>query len=191
MTPDISRAAKGQRLILLTGASGYIGGRLLRTLHEKGERVRAIARRPDELRGSVPPDVEVVGGDVLDAASLTPAFEGIDTAYYLIHAMASDRDFEIEERAGAGGAQRRACRGRRVGGLSGASPVARCRPCSDRQSASGANQSTRQAAHRHGQAQGQAGHRRRQARRCGVWCPIPAGSFTLSPADAGAIGEEG
>lgn len=101
MTTDISRAAKVQRLILLTGASGYIGGRLLRTLHDKGERVRANARRPDDLRGSVPPDVEVVGGDVLDPASLAPAFEGVDTAYYLIHAMASNRDFEIEERAGA------------------------------------------------------------------------------------------
>ena len=101
MNTEMPGAGKQKRLILLTGASGYIGGRLLRTLHERGERVRAIARRPDELRGSVPPDVEVVGGDVLDAPSLAPAFEGVDTAYYLIHAMASHRDFESEERAGA------------------------------------------------------------------------------------------
>lgn len=99
MNADVASASR--RLILLTGASGYIGGRLLRALHEKGEAVRAIARRPDELRASVPPDVEVVAGDVLDAASLTPAFQQVDTAYYLIHAMASRDDFEVEERAGA------------------------------------------------------------------------------------------
>jgi uncharacterized protein YbjT (DUF2867 family) len=90
-----------RRLILLTGASGYIGGRLLRTLHERGERVRALARRPEDLRCRVPPQVEVAGGDVLDAGTLAPAFEGVDTAYYLIHAMASGDDFESEERTGA------------------------------------------------------------------------------------------
>jgi uncharacterized protein YbjT (DUF2867 family) len=92
---------RNRRLILLTGATGYIGGRLLRTLHERGERIRALARRPDELRGRVPADVEVVGGDVLDPESLPAAFAGVDAAYYLIHAMASRRDFETEERTGA------------------------------------------------------------------------------------------
>ena len=93
--------AQHRRLIFLTGASGYIGGRLLRTLHERGERVRALARRPEDLRCRVPPQVEVAGGDVLDAGTLAPAFEGVDTAYYLIHAMASRHDFESEERIGA------------------------------------------------------------------------------------------
>ncbi len=51
--------------------------------------------------GRVPPGVEVVGGDVLDAASLVPALNGVDTAYYLVHAMASRHDFQSEERAGA------------------------------------------------------------------------------------------
>ncbi len=97
----MDRAKKPRRLILLTGASGYIGGRLLRTLTERGERVRAIARRPDELKGRAPAGVEVVGGDVLDASSLVPAFDGVDTAYYLIHAMASRHDFQSEERTGA------------------------------------------------------------------------------------------
>lgn len=101
MSAAVGAAVAQRRLILLTGASGYIGGRLLRTLHEKGECLRAMARRPEELRARVPVDVEVVGGDVLDAGSLAPAFEGIDTAYYLIHAMASRRDFETEERTGA------------------------------------------------------------------------------------------
>lgn len=93
--------ADDRRLILLTGATGYIGGRLLRALHERGERVRALARRPDDLRGRVPSGVEVVGGDVLERNDLPGAFEGVDTAYYLIHAMASRHDFETEERAGA------------------------------------------------------------------------------------------
>ncbi len=102
MRAEIAGGADQRRLILLTGASGYIGGRLLRTLHERGERVRALARRPDELRGRVPAQVEVAGGDVLDASTLAPAFKEVDTAYYLIHAMASRHDFEGEERSGAG-----------------------------------------------------------------------------------------
>lgn len=90
-----------KRLLLVTGASGYIGGRLLTALTARGERIRAMARRPDELRARVAPRVEVVEGDVLDAESLRSALDGVDTAYYLIHAMASPRDFEREERTGA------------------------------------------------------------------------------------------
>lgn len=103
-TPDTGEKTTGERnrrLILLSGATGYIGGRLLRTLHEREERIRALARRPDDLRGRVPADVEVVGGDVLDRKSLADALAGVDTAYYLIHAMASRRNFEAEERSGA------------------------------------------------------------------------------------------
>ena len=88
-------------LLLVTGASGYIGGRLMRALHDAGGRVRCMARRPDELRARVPADVEVVRGDVLDAASLTDALDGVDTAYFLIHAMATPRDFAREECEGA------------------------------------------------------------------------------------------
>ncbi|MDQ6834462.1 MAG: NAD(P)H-binding protein, partial [Chloroflexota bacterium] len=98
---DTSAADAPRRLVLLTGASGYIGGRLLRALHERGERIRALARQPDDLRARTPDGVDVVGGDVLDAASLVPAFTGVATAYYLIHAMASHRDFQSEERTGA------------------------------------------------------------------------------------------
>jgi len=88
-------------LLLVTGASGYIGGRLMRALHDAGARVRCMARRPDELRARVPADVDVVRGDVLDAASLTDALDGVDTAYFLIHAMATPRDFAREECEGA------------------------------------------------------------------------------------------
>jgi len=93
-------AARAPKIVLVTGASGYIGGRLLRALLDRGERVRAMARRPDELQARLPPGAEVVSGDVLDASSLG-ALEGVDTAYYLIHAMASRHDFEREERTGA------------------------------------------------------------------------------------------
>ena len=91
----------GRPLVLVTGASGYIGGRLLRALRERGERVRCMARRPDEMSARVGGDVEVVRGDVLDSASLASALSGVDTAYYLIHAMATPRDFAKEEREGA------------------------------------------------------------------------------------------
>jgi len=91
----------GDRLLLVTGATGYIGGRLMRALHEAGARVRCMARRPDELRARAPVGVEVVRGDVLDPATLPAALEGVDTAYFLIHAMATPRGFAREEWEGA------------------------------------------------------------------------------------------
>lgn len=93
--------AVAPRIILVTGASGYIGGRLVRALHERGDRVRCMARRPEEVRARVPPEVEVVHGDVLDPPSLTHALRDVDTAYYLIHAMGTRREFAREERDGA------------------------------------------------------------------------------------------
>src|SRR5215207_1440970 len=88
-------------LHLVTGATGYIGGRLLRALNDNGARVRCMARRPAEVRSRVPDDVDVVRGDVLDPASLVPALAGVHTAYYLIHAMAAPRNFAAEECEGA------------------------------------------------------------------------------------------
>jgi uncharacterized protein YbjT (DUF2867 family) len=88
-------------LLLVTGASGYIGGRLMRALHDAGARVRCMARRPEELRVRAPDRVEIVHGDVLDPASLPAALAGVDTAYFLIHAMATPRDFAHEECEGA------------------------------------------------------------------------------------------
>lgn len=98
-------------LILLTGASGYVGGRLLRVLVEQGERVRCMARYPENLRSRVPGGVEVVAGDVTDRASLDRALAGVHVAYYMVHSMASGQDFEAMEREGAanfGDAARRA-----------------------------------------------------------------------------------
>ncbi|MEP7337262.1 MAG: SDR family oxidoreductase [Acidobacteriota bacterium] len=87
--------------ILLAGATGYIGGRLLKTLESAGYRVRCLARHPDFLSSKVGPGTEVVAGDVLDQATLASAFQGIETAYYLVHSMGSAGDFEEEDRRGA------------------------------------------------------------------------------------------
>lgn len=102
MTPAPPRAARrGERVLLLTGASGYVGGRLLSALLDRGERVRCLARRPDQARRDADRGAEVVQGDVLDRASLTRAMRGIDTAYYLVHSMGAGDDFAERDRQGA------------------------------------------------------------------------------------------
>ena len=87
--------------VLITGATGYIGGRLLDALERRGTPVRCLARNPGALRPRVAASTEVVQGDVLDAASLGPALEGIETAYYLVHSMGAPDDFASRDRAGA------------------------------------------------------------------------------------------
>lgn len=88
-------------LILLTGASGYVGGRLLSLLEARGHRVRCLARRPEFLRARVGESTEVVAGDVLDASSLAAALRGVDVAYYLVHSMGAGGSFEDADRAAA------------------------------------------------------------------------------------------
>ena len=81
-------------LILVTGASGYIASRLIPRLLEKGVRVRALARRPEQLGTRAwAKDVEFVRGDVTDPDSLARALTGVHTAYYLIHSMAGGRGY--------------------------------------------------------------------------------------------------
>lgn len=88
--------------ILLTGATGYIGGRLLRRLEDSGAyKLRCMARKPEYLKSRVSPGTEVIGGDVLKPESLAEALEGIDLAYYLIHSMGSSGSFEELDREGA------------------------------------------------------------------------------------------
>jgi len=86
------------KLILLTGATGYIGGRLLRELEARQRRVRCLARQPEFLRSRVARSTEVVGGDVLDSARLDHAMHGVDTAYYLVHSMQRGHDFSDKDR---------------------------------------------------------------------------------------------
>ena len=76
--------------VLVTGATGYIGGRLVPRLLEAGHRVRCLAREPRKLDGrpwASDPRVEVVAGDTSDIASLRRALEGCGAAYYLVHSM--------------------------------------------------------------------------------------------------------
>jgi len=97
----VTEARRADGLILLTGATGYVGGRLLGTLEREGRAVRCLARRAAVLRGRVGARTEVVEGDVLDAASLAPATGGVRTAYYLVHSMGSAAAFEEADRAAA------------------------------------------------------------------------------------------
>jgi uncharacterized protein YbjT (DUF2867 family) len=89
------------RLVLLTGATGYVGGRLLSALQAEGRRLRCMVRHPEFLRPRVAPGTDVVAGDVLDPASLAAALAGVDTAYYLVHSMAGEGSFAAADRAGA------------------------------------------------------------------------------------------
>ena len=75
--------------ILLTGATGFVGGRLLHTLTARGIGVRCLVRSPQKLRDRVSPEepVEIVEGDLLTPENLEPALDGIEVAYYLVHSM--------------------------------------------------------------------------------------------------------
>jgi uncharacterized protein YbjT (DUF2867 family)/ligand-binding SRPBCC domain-containing protein len=87
--------------ILLTGATGYVGGRLLVQFEAEQRAVRCLARRPELLRRRVAPQTEVVAGDLLDADSLRRALTGMSTAYYLIHSMGTAHGFEETDRQAA------------------------------------------------------------------------------------------
>ncbi|GGV31283.1 SDR family oxidoreductase [Streptomyces spectabilis] len=117
-----SRAGGGPTC-LVTGASGYIGGRLVPELLAAGHRVRCLARTPHKLRDHPWADrVQVVRGDVTDPASVAEAMRGVDVAYYLVHSLGTGRGFEETDRRAArvfGEQARRAGVGRIVylGGL--------------------------------------------------------------------------
>jgi uncharacterized protein YbjT (DUF2867 family) len=78
--------------VLLTGASGFVGGRLALALEEAGHDVRAMTRRPDAYGGAGSP----VAGDVTDEASLERALRGCQAAYYLVHSL-GDADFQRKD----------------------------------------------------------------------------------------------
>ena len=88
--------------VLVTGATGYIGGRLIPRLVESGHDVACMAREPARLDGRKWDSVEIRQGDVFEPASLGPALEGIDVAYYLIHSMSNKaQGFERRDREAA------------------------------------------------------------------------------------------
>jgi uncharacterized protein YbjT (DUF2867 family) len=88
-------------MILLTGATGYVGGRLLHRFEAEGRAVHCLTRRPEHLRGRATTTTAIVRGDVLDRASLDAAMRGISTAYYLVHSMADRERFEDADREAA------------------------------------------------------------------------------------------
>jgi uncharacterized protein YbjT (DUF2867 family) len=88
-------------LILLTGATGYIGGRLLKRLEAEGCPVRCLTRRPESLQARVASSTELAAGDVLNADSLRRAMDGVHTAYYLVHSMGTAHGFEETDRQAA------------------------------------------------------------------------------------------
>jgi uncharacterized protein YbjT (DUF2867 family) len=89
--------------ILVTGATGYIGGRLIPRLLEMGYRVRCLVRDPARLQGRPwHSDVEIVAGDVLQPESLAQAMQGVQVAYYLIHSLGAGADFHQRDMTAAG-----------------------------------------------------------------------------------------
>ena len=85
--------------ILVTGATGFVGGQLVAELLAAGHEVRALVRDPS--RYDAPDGVEVFQGDVLDRGSFEDSLSGVDAAYYLIHSMYAGEDFEERDRLAA------------------------------------------------------------------------------------------
>jgi len=93
---------ENRTLVLVTGATGYIGGRLIPRLLDAGYKVRILARDPDRLKGREWLDqVEIVTGDVLVPQTLADAMNGVNKAYYLVHSMGGGADFHLRDLEGA------------------------------------------------------------------------------------------
>src|SRR5579859_2454849 len=90
-------------IVLVAGASGYVGGQLVPSLLSKGIHVRALSRNPERLSNLTRQGAEVVQGDVMDRTSLRSALQGVRAAYYLVHSMSGKegRSFAEYDRYGA------------------------------------------------------------------------------------------
>ena len=97
-TESDASAARPSKFILVSGATGYIGGRLVPRLLELGYRVRCLVRDPARLQGRPwHASVEIVAGDVLQPESLAAAMDDVAAAYYLVHSLAGGRDFHTRD----------------------------------------------------------------------------------------------
>ena len=96
-SPEVPNAP----VVMLTGGTGYVGGRLIPLLEQQPVKLRCLARNPDKMRSLVKQSTQIMRGDVLDASSLDAALQGVHTAYYLVHLMSGSKDFEKEDRQAA------------------------------------------------------------------------------------------
>ncbi len=91
--------------IFVAGATGYVGGRLVPRLLERGYQVRALVRAPEKIEGrswGTHPNLHIFKGDVLDRTSMTQALRGCRAAFYLIHSMSPEvSDFSSTDRIAA------------------------------------------------------------------------------------------
>lgn len=85
----------------MTGATGYVGGRLLPRLEKSGYPLRCLVRNPGPLKGRISDSTELVSGDLLDSESLEGKFKGIHTCFYLVHSMGTADGFEILDKQAA------------------------------------------------------------------------------------------
>ncbi len=101
MSPTASQREPDARRVLLTGATGYVGSRLLPLLESRPVPVRCLARDPAKLHGPTAPTTQFSRGDVLDPPSLDEALADVHTAYYLVHLMSGAGDFQQADRQAA------------------------------------------------------------------------------------------
>lgn len=97
---EVSSVARGGP-VLVTGATGFVGQRLLRALRRKGVAVRALSRSPQA--SETDPGVEWLVGDIHDPAALARALDGCRAAFYLVHAVGESATYDRDERASAEG----------------------------------------------------------------------------------------
>jgi uncharacterized protein YbjT (DUF2867 family) len=105
-TPEILRGCgmsetTKKPTIALAGATGYVGGRLLKALEDAGYPVRCLARRPEFLSPRLGGATTIVRGDCLDASTLAPLLRGAECAFYLVHSLGSKQNFERQDRDAA------------------------------------------------------------------------------------------
>ena len=102
MTVGSATDSKNQKIVLITGATGYIGRRLTqRLLNDASCRIRILVRNRHKVQVSIADRVALCEGSTFDRASLDAALTGVDTAFYLIHAMAGPGNYQEQDRLSA------------------------------------------------------------------------------------------